>query len=118
MDNNILSRLTTLRPNLPWFRGRGNSIMVSIMVTCLSSGPSKFEPGKIHLFQKGGILSACYEPVSTSADNGSPKAVHVLSCLCDNARKSRASCPVSRFLSGPIWPVCVEQGHLYDTNKQ
>ena len=41
---------------------------------------------------------------------GSTKAIHVLSCLCDNAckrslaicRKSRASCPVSRLLSVPM----------------
>ena len=55
-------------------------------------------------------------PVLTT---GSLKAVHVLSCLCDNAckrslaicRKSRASCPVSRLLSVPILPACAEQGH-------
>ena len=50
---------------------------------------------------------------------GSPKAVHVLSCLCNHAcerslaicHKSRASCPVSRLLSVPMWPACAEQGH-------
>ena len=46
------------------------------------------------------------------------KAVHVLSCLCNDAckrslaicRKSRALCLVSRLLSVPIWPACVKQG--------
>ena len=53
---------------------------------------------------------------------GSPKAVRVLLCVCDNACKrslaifckSRALCPVSRLLSVPIWPACAEQGHQYD----
>ena len=56
-----------------------------------------------------------FPPVLTT---GSTKAVHVLSCLCDNAckrslaicRKSRAPYPVSRLLSVPIWPACAEQG--------
>ena len=56
---------------------------------------------------------------------GSPKAIHVL-CLCDNAckkflaicHKSRASCPVSRLLSVPIWPACAKQGRKYDSIKQ
>ena len=55
-------------------------------------------------------------PVPTT---GSKKAVYVLLCLCNNAckrslaicHKSRALCPVSRFLSVPIWPACAEQGH-------
>ena len=49
---------------------------------------------------------------------GSPKAVHVLSCLCDNTckrslaidHKSMTSCPIGRLLSVPIWPACAEQG--------
>ena len=49
---------------------------------------------------------------------GSQKAIHVLSYLCDNAceisvvlcRKSRASCPISRLPSVPMWPECAEQG--------
>ena len=56
-----------------------------------------------------------FPPVSTT---GSKKAVHVLLCLCNNAckrslaicRKRRASCPVSRLLSVPIWPACAKQG--------
>ena len=60
-----------------------------------------------------------FPPVLTT---GSTKAVHVLSCLCDNAckrslaicHKSRASCPVSRLLSVPIWPACAEQRRKYD----
>ena len=51
-------------------------------------------------------------------------AICVLSCLCDNAckrslaicRKNRASCPVSRLLSVPIWPTCAE--NMIQTNKQ
>ena len=54
------------------------------------------------------------------------KAVHVLLCLCYNARKkflaicrkSRALCRMSRLLSVPIWPACVKQGRWYNSNKQ
>ena len=64
-----------------------------------------------------------FPPVPTT---GSTKAVHVLSCLCDNVfkrslaicSKSRASCPISRLLSVPIWPACAEQGRQYDSNEQ
>ena len=46
--------------------------------------------------------------------------------VCDNAckrslvicRKSRASCPISRLLSVPIWPACDKQGRQCDSNKQ
>ena len=46
--------------------------------------------------------------------------------VCNNAykrslaicRKSRASCPVSRLLSVPIWPACAKQGRWYDSNKK
>ena len=63
------------------------------------------------------------QPVLTT---GSPKAVHVLSRLCDDTckrslairRKSRVLCPVSRLASVHIWRACAEQGRLYDSNKQ
>ena len=47
--------------------GQGNSIMVSISVCQV--GLSRFKLGTIHMFQKGGILSAFYQLVPTSADN-------------------------------------------------
>ena len=33
----------------------------------LSRGLSRLEPGTIHLFQKGGILPACYQLLPTTA---------------------------------------------------
>ena len=86
-------------------RGWGNSIMVSIFICHVGHSGSK--PVWSICFRK----VKCYQnvinfspPVPTT---GSPKAVHVLSCLYDNAckrslaicHKSRASCPVSRSLS-------------------
>ena len=78
----------------------------------LSSGLSRFEPGMVCLFQKGGILSECCQlaPISAEKATGSSMTVHALSCLCNNAckrsltvcRKSRALCTVSRLLSVPI----------------
>ena len=32
-------------------------------------------------------------------------------------RQSRASCPVSRLLSVPIWPAYAAHGRQYDPNK-
>ena len=54
------------------------------------------------------------------------KAVHVSLCLCNDACKrslaicckSRASCPISRLLSVPIWPACAKQGREYDSINQ
>ena len=51
-----------------------------------------------------------YPPVPTI---GSPRAVYVSLCLCDNAckrslaicHKSRKSCPISRLLSVPIYMI-------------
>ena len=49
---------------------------------------------------------------------------HVLSCLCDNACKRslaidckiRTLCPVSKLLSVPIWPACVNRDvHIIPT---
>ena len=65
---------------------------------------------KVELYQYAIDFSP---PVPTT-----PQAIRVLSCLCDNAckislaicRKSRALCPVSRFLAVPLWPACAEQG--------
>ena len=56
---------------------------------------------------------------------GSPKAAHVLSFSCDNVckrplaicRKSRASCPVNRLLSVPIWPAYAKNRDV-NMNKQ
>ena len=93
-------------PTLTTGRGcwRGNSIMVSLPLSVCFRKVESYQ----HLIDFS-------PPVPTT---GSPKAVHVLSCLFDNACKrslaicckSRASCPVSRFLSVPIWPECAEQG--------
>ena len=88
--------------------GRGTSIMVSITV-CQAGRPGLSITGfvcfrKVEFYQHVIDLSP---PVPTT---GSPKTIHVLTCLCDNAckrflvtcHKSRASCPVSRLLSVPI----------------
>ena len=105
-------------------QGQGNSVMVSVSVCQvgrLGSSP---------------VWSACFRkvvyyqwvmnlspPVPTT---GSPKAVHVLLCLCNNAckrslaicRKSRALCPVSRRLSVPIWVhVLNRDDNMIQTNK-
>ena len=64
--------------------------------------------GKVEFYQNVVDLSP---PVPIT---GSPKAVHMLSCLCDNACKIslaiynriRASCPFNRLL---FVPTCAEQ---------
>ena len=96
--------------------GVGNSGMVSVFV-CHAGHPG-LRPAQSICFRK----VECYQNVinfsSPVPTTGSPKAIHVLSCLCDNAckrslaicRESRASCPVSRLLSVYIWPACAEQG--------
>ena len=94
----------------------GDSTVVSISV-CQAGLPGSrpVRPAcfrKVECYQRAIDL---FQPVLTT---GSTKAVHVLSCLCDNACKrslvicckSRASCPVSRLLSVPIWPACTKQG--------
>ena len=94
-------------------QGPGNSIMVSVFI-CHAGHPGS-RPVRSVCFRK----VKCYQnvinfspPVLTT-----PKAVHVLLCLCNNACKrslaiclSRASCPVSRLLSVPIQPAYAEQG--------
>ena len=94
---------------------RGNSIVVSISV-CQVGRPGS-SPVQSACFRK----VVCYQnviylspPVPTT---DSPKSVHVLLCLCNNACKrslaickSRALCPVRRLLSVPIWPAYVKQG--------
>ena len=91
-----------------WWRGQGNSIMVSISV-CQAGHPGS-RPVHSVLFRK---VVRCQNVMNLSPPvltTGSPEAVHVLSCLCDNAckrslaicRKSRALCPVSRLLSVPV----------------
>ena len=101
---------------LQW--GWGNSVMASFSV-CQAGCPG-LSPAlsvcfqKVEFYQDIIVLSL---PVPTT---GSPKAVHVLSCLCDNAcerspaicHNSRASCPVSRLLSVPEWPACCWTGKL------
>ena len=88
---------------LHMFGGRGNSILVSVSVS--QGGCPGSNAGTVLLFQKGGILPECYELSPPVPMTGSQKAIHVLSCLCDNACKgslaiickSRASCPVAGF---------------------
>ena len=103
-------------------RGRGNSTVVSVSVYQAGDPGSRPPRSACHTkvrFYHGVIHS--FPPVPTT---GSKKAVHVLLCLCNNAckrslaicRKSRASCPVIRLLSVPIWPACAKQG--YDSISQ
>ena len=106
-------------------RGRGNSIVVSISV--YQAGHPDLHPTLSACFRKVGFYQDAiylFPPVLTT---GSTKTVHVFSCLCDNTckrslticHKIRASCPVSRLLSVPIWPACDKQGRKYEqTNKQ
>ena len=64
-----------------------------------------------------------FPPVPT---NGSKKVVHVSVCVCNDVckgslaicRKSRASCPVSKFLSVPMWPARAKQGRKCDSINQ
>ena len=88
----------------------------------LSSRPSRFEPGTFRLIQ-----IKFYQHVITLSPPVHrlvyQRPCHVLSCLCDIAykrspaicHKSRASCPVSRLLSAPLWPACAKQGRKYDS---
>ena len=48
---------------------KGGGEIVKWLVSPSVKGPSRFEPGLNCFFQKGGILSACYEFVSTSAND-------------------------------------------------
>ena len=95
-------------PRSLFWPGWGNSIMVSIFVCQAGLPGSNLARSvwyrKVKIYQPVINLSP---PVPTT---GSQKAVHVLSCLCDNACKrylaishtSRASYPISRLLSVPI----------------
>ena len=58
--------------------------------------------GMIRLFQKGGMLSECYQLSPPVLMTGSPKAVHVLSSLCDNASKRSLAICRKRYVSVPI----------------
>ena len=62
-----------------------------------ATGPSRFAPGSIRLFQKGGILSCVigsFPPVLTTR---SKKAIHVSVCLCTDAcKRSLDICRKSR----------------------
>ena len=82
--------------------------MVSISV-CLSGHPGS-SPAQSVCFRKVEFYQGAIDLFPPVLMTGSTKAVHVLSCLCDNAckrslaicRKSRVSYPISRFLSVPI----------------
>ena len=90
---------------------RGGEIYIYWLVyICLPCRPCRPKPGTIHLFQKGGILPACYQLVQPLLLTGSTKDVQCVIMSFDNAckrslavcHKNRASCPVSRLLSVPI----------------
>ena len=84
---------------------RENSIMVSISI-CQAGWPGS-SPVLSTCFRKVEFYQGAIDLFPPVLTTGSTKAVHVLSCLCDNAckrslaicRKSRALCPVSRVLS-------------------
>ena len=93
--------------------GAGNSTVV------FQSGCPGLSLARFICFRKMKIYQHVinsFPPVLTIGSTKAVHVVHVLSCLCDNAckrslavcRKSRASCPVSRLLSVPIWPACAE----------
>ena len=97
--------------------GRGNSTAIRVSV-CQASGPGS-RPAWSTCLKKVEFYHSVIDSFPPVPTTGSPKAVHVLSCLCNYAckrslaicRKSRASCPVSTLLSVPIWPACAEHGH-------
>ena len=99
------------------WRGRGNSTVVSVSL-CQAGHPGS-RPARSACFRKVEFYQAAIDLFPPMLTTGSTKAIHVSSCLCDNAckrslaicRKSRASCPVSRLLSVPIWHACAKQGH-------
>ena len=101
--------LTSLSHRLDCIEGVGNSIMVS--VSFYHVGRQGSSPPRSICFRKVDFYQHAIDLSPPVLMTGSPKAVYVLSCLCDNAckrslaicRKSRASCPVSRRpLSVPI----------------
>ena len=80
-------------------------------VSIYQSGRLGFEPCTFHLFQKCGMLLACYQLVPPVPPTSLAKAVpYVLSCLYDNARarslaifcQSRSSCLITRLVTVPI----------------
>ena len=89
--------------------GRGNNIMVSVSV-CQARRPG-LSPARSVCFRKVELYQHVINLFPLMLTTGSTKAVHVLSCLRDNAhkrslaicRKSKASCPINRLLSVPIW---------------
>ena len=96
-----------------WGQVLVNSIMVSLSIS--QAGRPGSSLAQSVYFRK---VEVCLNVINLSPPvptTGSPKAVHVLSCLCDNAckrspstcRKSRISCPVSRLLSVFSYMVCM-----------
>ena len=73
----------------------------------MSSVPSRFRPSTIHLFQKGGILSECYQLAPTSPADWFNK------CLCDNAcKRSLAICRKSMHCV-PLAGLCLSLYNLH-----
>ena len=88
--------------------GRGNSTVVSVSVYQVGNPGSR--PPRSACHRKVELYHCAIDLLPPVPKTGSKKAVHVLLCLCNNAckrslaicHKSRALCPVSRFLSVPI----------------
>ena len=86
----------------------GNGIMISVSV-CQEGHPGS-SPARFVCFRKVEFHQCVFNLSPPVPTTGSPKAVHVLSCLCDHTCKrslaicckSRALFPVSRLLSVPI----------------
>ena len=95
--------------------GQGNSTVDSVSV-CQAGHPGS-SPAWSACFRKVEFYQGAIDLFPPVPMTGSTKAVHAISCLCDNAckrslaicHKSRASCPVIRLLFVPIWPACAEQ---------
>ena len=55
---------------------------IAQFVESLPRGPSRFTPGTIRLFQKGGVLSECYLTIPTSADDWLKKRRSMCHYVC------------------------------------
>ena len=104
--------------------GLGNSTVGSISV-CHAVHPG-LRPAQSACFRKVELYHCVVDSFPPVPTTGSKKAVYVSLCLCNDAckrslaicRKSRASCPINRLLSVPIWPACAKQGCKYDSINQ